>query len=71
MYRALWSWMVCVLVTVAVSKTTRPRADNELEGLVYGVTAIPLEAAVPLHHRPWFWAVIVSVVFVVLNLLVW
>src|SRR5215467_719284 len=36
MYRALWSWMVCVLVTVAVSKITRPRPDNELEGLVYG-----------------------------------
>jgi solute:Na+ symporter, SSS family len=71
MYRALWSWMVCVLVTVAVSKITRPRPDNELEGLVYGVTAIPVEAEVPLHHRPWFWAVIVSIVFVVLNILVW
>jgi len=71
MYRALWSWIVCVLVTVAVSQITRPRPDNELEGLVYGVTAIPLEGEVPLYHRPWFWAVIVSVVFVVLNILVW
>jgi len=71
MYRALWSWMVCVLVTVAVSKITRPSPDSELEGLVYGVTAIPLEAEVPLYHRPWFWAAIVALVFVVLNILVW
>ncbi|HXY09763.1 MAG TPA: sodium:solute symporter family protein [Terriglobales bacterium] len=71
MYRALWSWMVCVLVTVAVSNLTRPSPDHELEGLVYGMTAIPLEGEVPLHQRPWFWAIVVGIVFVVLNILVW
>ena len=70
MYRALWSWMVCVLVTVAVSNLTRPSPDHELEGLVYGMTAIPLEGEVPLHQRPWFWAIVVGIVFVVLNILV-
>jgi len=71
MYRALWSWIVCVLVTVTVSAMTKPRPDGELKGLVYGLTALPLEAEVPLYHRPWFWAVVVGVVFVVLNILVW
>jgi solute:Na+ symporter, SSS family len=71
MYRALWSWIVCVLVTVAVSCMTKPRPEGELEGLVYGLTALPSEAEVPLYHRPWFWAVVVGVVFVVLNILVW
>jgi SSS family solute:Na+ symporter len=71
MYRALWSWLVCVVITVAVSKITRPSPDRELEGLVYGVTAIPLEGEVPFYHRPWFWAVVVSIVFVILNILVW
>ena len=71
MYRGLWSWIVCVLVTVAVSYMTKPKPDSELKGLVYGVTAIPHEAAVPLYERPVFWAVVVAVVFVVLNILFW
>jgi SSS family solute:Na+ symporter len=71
MYRALWSWIICVLVTVIVSYMTSPKPVSELEGLVYGVTAIPYEAEVPIYHRPVFWAVMVGAVFVVLNILVW
>jgi SSS family solute:Na+ symporter len=71
MYRALWSCIVCVLVTVLVSLMTKPKSDAELNGLVYGVTAIPREAEVPLYHRPAFWAVIVAVVFIVLNIIFW
>jgi len=71
MYRALWSWIICVLVTVVVSYMTRPKPISELEGLVYGVTTIPHEAEVPIYQRPSFWAVIVGVAFVVLNILFW
>jgi solute:Na+ symporter, SSS family len=71
MYRALWSWIVCVLVTVIVSYLTKPKSDRELNGLVYGATAIPHESEVPLYHRPAFWAVVVAIVFVVLNIMVW
>jgi solute:Na+ symporter, SSS family len=71
MYRALWSWIVCVVVTVAVSYMTKPRQDSELTGLVYGVTAIPHEAEVPFYQRPVFWAVVIGVVFVVLNIIFW
>ena len=71
MYRALWSWIICVVVTVVVSYLTKPKSDIELNGLVYGVTVIPHEAAVSIYHKPWFWAVIICVVFVVLNILVW
>ncbi len=71
MYRALWSWIICVLVTVIVSYATKPKPESELEGLVYGVTAIPRETDMPLYQRPVFWAVVVSVVFVVFNILVW
>jgi solute:Na+ symporter, SSS family len=71
MYRALWSWIVCVLVTVVVSYATKPKPDSELTGLVYGVTAIPQEVDVPLYHRSAFWAVVITVVFVVLNILFW
>ena len=71
MYRALWSWIICVVVTVAVSLMTRPRADHELVGLVYGVTSIPPEEAVAFYHRPVFWAIVVGIAFVIVNILVW
>jgi len=71
MYRALWSWLVCVIVTVAVSYMTRPKPEEELVGLVYGVTEIPKEADVPLYQRPVFWAIVVSVVFIALNIYFW
>ncbi len=71
MYRALWSWIVCVVVTVIVSLMTKPKPDEELVGLVYGVTPIPHETDVPLWEKPIFWAVVVAVVFVILNILMW
>jgi len=71
MYRALWSCLFGVLVTIVVSYMTTPKSDAELRGLVYGVTEIPREENVPMWHRPAFWAVAVGIVFVVLNILVW
>jgi solute:Na+ symporter, SSS family len=71
MYRALWSWIVCVIVTVAVSLLTKPKTDAALEGLVYGVTAIPKEDDVAVWQRPWFWAVVVTAGFVVVNVVFW
>jgi SSS family solute:Na+ symporter len=71
MYRALWSWIVCVIVTVVVSLMTKPKTNEELVGLVYGVTPLPHEAEVPMWERPLFWAIVVAAVFVVFNILVW
>jgi len=71
MYRALWSWIVCVIVTVVVSYLTKPKPVAELNGLVYGVTQIPEEAQVPLYKRPIFWASVVAIVFVTLNIIFW
>ena len=71
MYRALWSWLVCVIVTVAVSLVTTPKPDSELHGLVMGVTDIPSEGQLSLWQRPAFWAVAVSIVFVIFNVIFW
>ena len=71
MYRALWSWIVCVTVTVVVSYMTKPKPDSELVGLVYGVTEIPGDGHLPLTQRPIFWAILVSIVFVILNVIFW
>ncbi len=71
MYRALWCWLVCVAVTVAVSLASRPKPEAELAGLVYGCTEIPSEAHLPLLRRPAFWAVIITVAFLFLNYWFW
>jgi solute:Na+ symporter, SSS family len=71
MYRALWSWTVCVVVTVAVSLATRPVPEERLVGLVYGCTEVPSEGHLPLWQRPIFWAGVVAVVFVVANVVFW
>ena len=71
MYRGLWSWIICVVVTVAVSLLTKPKPESELKGLVYGATDIPSEAQVPLYERPAFWAAVVAIVFAVLNIIFW
>lgn len=71
MYRALWSCLLGMLVTVVVSLMTKPKPASELKGLVYGCTNIPEEGNVPLVERPMFWAVIISIVFVLLNLYFW
>ncbi len=71
MYRALWSWIVCVAVTIIVSYATRPKPAEELTGLVYGHTKLPSEGEYPLYQRPAFWACIVGAVFIVLNIIFW
>jgi len=71
MFRALWSCLFCALITVLVTLVTRPKEDRELTGLVYSLTDIPKENYVSTLHRPWFWAVLVAVVFVALNIIFW
>jgi SSS family solute:Na+ symporter len=71
MYRALWSWLLCVLVTVVVSLLTKPKLEAELKGLVYGATEIPSDSGVSLYRRPIFWAGVVAAGFVIVNLLFW
>jgi SSS family solute:Na+ symporter len=71
MYQALWSCMVCVIVTVGVSLATTPKPAAELTGLVYGFTPIPKEENVPLLHKPIFWAGVALALFVILQIVFW
>jgi solute:Na+ symporter, SSS family len=71
MFRALWSALICVLVTVVVSLATKPKTDKELVGLVYGCTEIPSEGHLPLWQRPIFWAGVVAAAFVVVQIIFW
>jgi len=71
MYRALWSWLVCVIVTVVVSAFTRPKPVEELRGLVYGCTELPKEGHLPLWKRPIFWGAISAAGFLILQWIFW
>ena len=71
MYRGLWSWIICVVVTVIISLMTTPKPASELNGLVYGCTEIPSEGHLSLYQRPIFWATIVAIIFVILNIVFW
>jgi SSS family solute:Na+ symporter len=71
MFRALWSWIVCVIVTVVVSLMTQPKPESELTNLVYGCTVIPSEGHLPVWQRPIFWAGVVAAAFIALNIIFW
>jgi SSS family solute:Na+ symporter len=71
MYQALWSFIVCVTVTVVVSYATKAKAHAELAGLVYGETEIPAVGDVPFYQKPLFWAAVVVAIFVILNIIFW
>jgi len=71
LYRAAWSWLVCVLVTIIVSYCTKPIAEEKLVGLVYGATAIPDDGSTKLYQKPVFWAIAVATGLFILNIWLW
>ena len=71
MYQALWSFIICVIVTVVVSLLTKAKSEAELTGLVYGLTPVPAVTNVAFYHKPLFWAGVVTVVFIALNIIFW
>jgi SSS family solute:Na+ symporter len=64
---AIAAFGTCVLVTALVSTVTTPRADRDMEGLVYGLTNIRHEE-VAWYQRPATLAVIVLVLVILLNI---
>jgi SSS family solute:Na+ symporter len=71
MFRALWSGLICAAVTIIVSLMTTPKPEKELVGLVYGCTDIPSEGHLPVYQRPVFWACVVGIAFIILNIIFW
>jgi solute:Na+ symporter, SSS family len=71
LYRALWSWLICVAVTIVVSLFTTPKSASELRGLVLAHTTFPDNRGIPLYKRPIFWGVGVGIFFGVLQYIFW
>jgi solute:Na+ symporter, SSS family len=68
-WTAIWAWVVCFFVTIAVSLITRPRPDGELKGLVYSLTEKPNEGHLAWYQRPVTLAVVVVVLAFTLNMI--
>ena len=70
-YQAIWAFSVCFVVTVAVSRFTQPKKDEELVGLVYSLTERPKTAHLPWYERPGILAIGILALCAVLNIIFW
>jgi SSS family solute:Na+ symporter len=69
---SIWAWSACFVITVLVSMMTKPKAESELEHLVYGMGGeLPKEEHLPLMQRPWPLAIVVAILTLILNFLFW
>ncbi|HTX99328.1 MAG TPA: sodium:solute symporter family protein [Bacteroidota bacterium] len=70
-WRAWWAWLICFGSTIIISLFTKKKPDEELVGLVKGLTPMPDEGTYPFYRRPAFIAAIAIVILIVLNILFW
>jgi len=70
-FRAMWTLIINVVVTVVVTLMTTPKPQRELEGLVYGLTPLPAMGEVPFYKKPVLWAGVLGVAFIILNIVFW
>jgi solute:Na+ symporter, SSS family len=71
LWQAIWAWSVCFGLTVIISLATRPKTDEELAGLVKGLTPGLGTAHESWWRRPAFWAAAALVCVVALNIYFW
>ncbi|MCX6626420.1 MAG: hypothetical protein NTW28_02145, partial [Candidatus Solibacter sp.] len=62
------AFSMCTLVTILVSLATKPRAEAELEGLVYGLTPLKHDEGVAWYKRPVPLAIGIGAVALLLNI---
>ncbi len=70
-YRALWSLLICVFVTIVVSLFTKPKTEEQLSGLTWGATMFPKNEHLPFWKTPLFWAAGVAIFFGILQWMFW
>ncbi len=71
-WTAIFAFTTATLLTVIISLLTkRIKSDSELDGLVYSMTKPLDDSNVAWHQRPWFLALIVAVICIILTILFW
>jgi SSS family solute:Na+ symporter len=67
-WTAIFAWTTCFVMTIVVSLATKPRAESELVGLVYSLTAKPEEGHLAWYARPAALGVVVLLLTLALNI---
>ncbi len=70
-WRAWWAWLICFVVTIVISLFTKRKPDEELVGLVKGLTPEVDTGHIPYYRKPGFYAILSLIVLVVLNIYFW
>jgi SSS family solute:Na+ symporter len=71
LWQAWWAWLVCFLLTAGISLLTTPRKEEELVGLVKGLTKEAATQKVALLRSPALWAALAFAAMVALNIYLW
>ncbi|MDZ7636301.1 MAG: sodium:solute symporter family protein [Bacteroidales bacterium] len=71
-WTAIIAFTTSTLLTVVISLLSkRTKTDAELDGLVYSMTKKLDDSGVMWYKRPWFLALIVGIIMIVLSILFW
>jgi len=71
-WTAIIAFTVATLLTVIISLLSKSKkTDAELDGLVYSMTKKLDDSGVVWYNRPWFLALIVGIIMIVLSILFW
>lgn len=71
-WTAIWAFSVCFGLTVAISLVTRPKAVEELRGLVYAYTEMPKDPVdLAWYQRPAALGVLILLAVTILNVIFW
>ena len=71
MFSGFWSLLLTIGTVIMVSLFTKPKSDEELKNLVYGLTPLPDEGRCPWYKHPVLWAAVVGIVLVAVNIIFW
>ncbi|MFL5706992.1 MAG: sodium:solute symporter family protein [Ktedonobacteraceae bacterium] len=71
MWRALIAFVICFVVTIAVSLFTQPKPDVELKGLVYSLTPKAEAVETVWYKKPLVLAAAALIILIVLNIIFW
>lgn len=66
---AIWAWGTCFVLTVLISLVTKPKADAQLTGLVYGLTEKPKTNTGAWYSNPMAIGLMVLAATLILNLI--
>ncbi len=70
-WRGFWAWLLATVVAIIISFFTKKKSEQELEGLVKGLTKDAVVKEEKMIRKPAFWAFITIIVFIIINILLW